>query len=163
MAPWTPPANGSPCWIEIPVTNAERAKNFYSSVFSWTFMAVPEKTEAQLAAEEGSPCNETVALFRYPDQSLGNLGGGLSLVSEEVMQRYKQADGSSNFSKKGGKPGITMYYMVADLDKSMEAIVAHGGKKLSGEYPEGDHGKIMYAEDSEGNVLGIYKFVGAGC
>lgn len=46
-----------------------------------------------------------------------------------------------------------------NADRLVQAIVANGGKKLSGEYPEGEHGRIMYAEDSEGNRLGIYKLV----
>ncbi|KAI1929778.1 hypothetical protein LOZ58_000595 [Ophidiomyces ophidiicola] len=127
-------------------------------------MAMPPKTDAQQAAEKDNPCNKTVALFRFPDEKFSHLGGGLSLVSEEEMQRYKQGDGSEGFStRKGGNPGITLYYMVDNLDACMKAIVTNGGKQLSGEFPEGDHGKIMYAEDSEGNRLGIYKFVGTGC
>ncbi|WEW60225.1 hypothetical protein PRK78_005710 [Emydomyces testavorans] len=160
MAPsWTPPANGTICWIEIPVTNAERAKKFYSTVFSWTFLPMPPK-----CTDTDNPCNATVALFRFPDEKLGQLCGGLSLVSEEVMQRYKQGNGSLDAGdKRGGKGGVTLYYMVGDLAGCMDAIVANGGKKLSDEFPEGDHGRIMYAEDSEGNRLGIYKFVGTGC
>ncbi|EEP81248.1 predicted protein [Uncinocarpus reesii 1704] len=125
-------------------------------------MPVPPRTEAQLAAEKGNPCNETVAFFKYPEEKLSQLGGGLSLVSEEAMQRCNHGDGSANSNNlKGVRPGITLFYIVEDLEECMNSIVANGGKKLSGEFPEGAHGKIMYAEDSEGNRLGIYEVIGS--
>lgn len=136
MPAWTPPANGTICWIEIPVTNPERgiplpflqspslirftdistAKKFYSTVFSWTFHAPPPPASTQ------TPCNETVALFMFPDGKMGqSLSGGLSLVTEEEMERYKMGDGSStDASGRGGRTGTTLYYIVEDLPGTMD-------------------------------------------
>lgn len=64
---------------------------------------------------------------------------------------------------KTGHGGTTAFWLVEDLDKVSDTIVAAGGKMLSGPEPEGDFGVYRYFEDTEGNMGSVYKIVqGAG-
>ncbi|KAL1961431.1 hypothetical protein VTO42DRAFT_159 [Malbranchea cinnamomea] len=124
---WIPPAHGSPCYIEIPALDTDRAQAFYAAVFNWTFKGrKPETGEA--------------AGFSFPEPRFSSLTGGITKVDKI----------------KGGAAAPKLYFYVDDLAKTMDAIVANGGKKLSDVVPESDFGLMMYAEDTEGNELGIY-------
>jgi predicted enzyme related to lactoylglutathione lyase len=51
---------------------------------------------------------------------------------------------------------------VEDLGKIAEVIVKAGGKMVGSEEPvkEGESGVYRYFEDTEGNVGGVYQFLG---
>ena len=123
------------------------ARSFYSAVFNWSFRE-----------------HDAVTGFAFPEQKLSSLSGG--------FKKYDQVG--------GGGAAPRLFFYVSDLEKSMEvrllplsgrfgedfclvedaylveAIVANGGKKLSDVEPESDFGLMMFAEDTEGNKLGIY-------
>ncbi|PGH14966.1 hypothetical protein AJ80_05729 [Polytolypa hystricis UAMH7299] len=127
---WTPPAAGTPVWIQIPATDVQRAKSFYSTTFSWSFKP----------SAAGGP--EKMATFTFPDKGYTSLSGGITQVSPE------------NHTK-GGET-VVVYFYVDDLGSCMDTIVKNGGKKCSDIEPEGEIGSYMIAEDTEGNRLGIW-------
>ncbi|KAF3479884.1 uncharacterized protein GIQ15_06860 [Arthroderma uncinatum] len=127
---WKAPNEGTPCWIEIFATDLARAEKFYSTVFNWTFdKACPGRTDE-------------ISVFRFPDKCVGSLGGSISKINpgEHTI----------------GPKTIKLYLYVNDLEKTMEKIVANGGKKCSDVVAEGEHGEIMHLQDTEGNGIGIY-------
>ncbi|EEQ35432.1 uncharacterized protein MCYG_08251 [Microsporum canis CBS 113480] len=152
---WTPPSEGTPCWVEIFATDLDRAaawkraasacydmlrllippglhvaEKFYSTVFNWVFR------------KDGPGRTEDVALFAFPEKGLQGLGGSISKI--------KPGEHTT------GPKTVKLYLYVNDLEKTMENIIANGGKKCSDAVPEGDHGQIMHFQDTEGNGVGIY-------
>jgi len=126
---WKPPVAGTPCWIKIPATNVARAEAFYSKIFNWTFSPV-----SGTAAEE-------MRIFGFPDPGL-SIAGSIHRVDKD-----KHVTGTD---------AVTLYLIVDDLEETMTDIVKNGGVKRRDAEPEGDHGFIMHADDTEGNHFGIY-------
>jgi predicted enzyme related to lactoylglutathione lyase len=55
-----------------------------------------------------------------------------------------------------------VFWLVEDLGKTAEMIERAGGKMVGSEEPikEGETGLYRYFEDTEGNVGGVYQFLG---
>jgi len=79
-----------------------------------------------------------------------NLSGGLLLVPEE------------SGVLKPGHGGVCVNWLVQDLEKTSESIVAAGGKMLSDKRPEGTSGIYRYFEDTEGNIGSVYQISPGG-
>ena len=63
---------GAPCWIDLATSDLERAKDFYGSVFGWTFeSAGPEYGGYVNAAKDGQP----VAGLMYNDPQFNSPDG----------------------------------------------------------------------------------------
>jgi predicted enzyme related to lactoylglutathione lyase len=124
---WQPPAAGSVCWTEIPATDVPRAKAFYSTVFNWSFKALPAMAEDQYIS------------FVASDKK--TMGG---IVKTEAASHLK------------GPGAVKLYIYVEDLEKAIDDIVKNGGKKCSEIEPEGDTGLMIHFDDCEGNRFGIY-------
>lgn len=77
-----------------------------------------------------------------PDSSLS---GGIVFVPDEAG------------ILKTGHGGTCMHWFVEDLKQTSEAIIAAGGKILSGVQPESGFGLYRYFEDTEGNLGSIYQ------
>lgn len=52
-----------------------------------------------------------------------------------------------------------MFWLVEDMEKTSETIVASGGQMLSGPQPEGNFGVYWYFEDTEGNLGSVYQIL----
>ncbi|KIW66258.1 hypothetical protein PV04_08457 [Phialophora macrospora] len=132
---WTPPKDGTPCWINVLATDVERAKAFYSTVFNWSFN--------RTTTSEGQPLDPAeIAMFEVPGQP--SLNGGITRVSE------------SEWASSHGKGGVVLYLYVDDINPYEKKIVGAGGKKMTEIMPEGDRAVMQHFEDTEGNYLGIY-------
>jgi predicted enzyme related to lactoylglutathione lyase len=61
-----------------------------------------------------------------------------------------------------GPGGTLVYWLVEDLGKIAEVIEKAGGKMVGSGEPvrEGESGVYRYFEDTEGNVGGVYQFLG---
>jgi uncharacterized protein len=118
--------------FEIPADDPERARKFYSTVFGWQVMPMPEMDYTMVTT---GPLDEN----RMP-KSPGYIGGGIA--------------------KRGGPiehPVVTI--LVDDLAEAETTIEKNGGKIVQKKQPIGDgsmgwHG---YFKDSEGNVVGLYQ------
>lgn len=55
-----------------------------------------------------------------------------------------------------GEGGVLPYVYVADLDRALEKVLAHGGTIVDQPYPEGDLW-VATARDPAGNVVGLWQ------
>jgi uncharacterized protein len=118
--------------FEIPADNTERARKFYSSVFDWKLITVPEMDYTMVRT---GPVNE-----KGFETGPGYIGGGIG--------------------PRGGvlaHPVVTI--VVDDIEATTRSIERHGGKVVQGKRPIGDGsmGFTAYFQDSEGNVVGLYQ------
>ncbi|KIX97421.1 uncharacterized protein Z520_06873 [Fonsecaea multimorphosa CBS 102226] len=134
-AAWTPPAEGSPCWIEIPARDIDKLKEFYSNLFpTWTWRG------------DSSDSDHHVAPFQFKDPKC--LSGGLVKMPDDCGPNT-QTLGS----------GVTVYHMVESLEKTEARIHELGGKTVMPKTAQGDSGVYINATDPEGNRFGIYQLV----
>jgi predicted enzyme related to lactoylglutathione lyase len=130
---WVRPGPGSPCWINIPAADVSRARVFYENVFHWKFRDV----------NPGYPA-EKFSAFTIPGSSVM---GGISR-EEDAMKTEGR-----------GKGGVVVYLMVDDVDVALETIIAAGGAVAMAKIREGDHTELAKFTDSEGNLVGILKWL----
>jgi len=131
-----PPIEGSPCWVEIPARDIEKLKSFYSTLFpSWEF-----KEEANYGGEGGAK----VAMYNFKRPE--GFGGGIVQMPTEC---------GTNEQHMGS--GFTLYYLVDDLEKTLERINELGGSTVMPKVKQGESGWFANAKDVEGNRFGIYE------
>jgi uncharacterized protein len=114
-------------WFEIPVTDMERAKKFYSTVFEveFTDMPMPDGEMAAFPMEMGAP------------QAAG------ALLKHEM---YKPSP-----------DGVRIYFSAPDINVALERVEANGGKIVRPEFSIGEHGFVGVAADTEGNVIALHR------
>ena len=119
-------------YFEIPVTDMNRAIDFYSNVFDVVF------------EKEVIDGNE-MALFPFT-----GLGTGISgaLAKGEV---YKPT-----------KNGVLVYFTTKSIDVTLKAALDSGGKILYPKTSNGDLGFVAEFEDSEGNRIALHQSVERG-
>ncbi|HPQ39160.1 MAG TPA: VOC family protein [bacterium] len=116
-------------WFEIPVTDLDRAKTFYETVFGF-FM------------EEHVFGNARTAWFPMaPD--VGGAAG--SLV---------QADGCIP-----SRDGVLVYFTAPDMVSMLQRVSAAGGTVITGRSAIGEYGFIALVMDTEGNRIGLHSRV----
>ncbi|KAL2126289.1 hypothetical protein VTI74DRAFT_1237 [Chaetomium olivicolor] len=145
MSDWKPPKFGSPVWLGISAKDLSRAEKFYATVFNWSFRD-PKLPTPNINEPEKSKTR----LFDFnPDISLS---GGI--------QDRPERDGTG--TPAAGPGGTCVYWLVEDLDKIAEVIEKAGGRMVGSKEPvkEGESGLYRYFEDTEGNVGGVYQFLG---
>ncbi|KIW93733.1 uncharacterized protein Z519_05048 [Cladophialophora bantiana CBS 173.52] len=132
---WTPPKDGTPCWINVLATDVQRAQKFYSTVFNWRFNRPTTSEGHALDPAE-------IAMFEVPGGPCPN--GGITRVTQ------------SEWTDSHGKGGVVLYLYVDEIQSYEEKIVKAGGKKMTDVVPEGNQALMQHFEDTEGNYLGIY-------
>ncbi|MCJ1362852.1 hypothetical protein MMC16_001958 [Acarospora aff. strigata] len=151
--PWTPPAPGSPVWLEIPALDVERAKTFYATIFDWVF----QPGTADYPADKH-------AMFAYPGCKTS---GGIMRVDDETkrasMQRVLSGDDGDvdgvvgeGKAGAGAGAGMTTYFYVSNIEDAVERIEKAGGKIVRGRETEGKHGWHAVFMDTEGNRAAVY-------
>ena len=118
--------------FEIPADDEDRARQFYSAVFGWSFQVMPEM-EYSLALttpmdEQGRPV------------TAGSINGGLFRRGEFTA------------------PVITVG--VDDIEAVLAEITARGGAVVRGRMEVPGMGWNAYIKDSEGNVIGLWQDAG---
>ena len=113
-------------WVEVPVTDLERAKSFYGSVFGFKFELVV--------------MNDMKMAF-FPSKPDG-WGCGGSLMQSDM---YKPSH-----------EGPMVYFPVADIEQTLTKIEKAGGKVFQHKKSIGQYGFIGFFEDSEGNRVGLH-------
>ncbi|ASZ10209.1 VOC family protein [Chitinophaga pendula] len=116
-------------YFEIPVTNMERAVQFYTAVFEFTF----ERTYID---------NNEMALFPLNDTHPGITGG---LAKGEIYQPTHN--------------GTLIYFHSDNISQTLERAVTAGGKVLYPKTSNGDLGYVAEFEDSEGNRIALHEEV----
>ena len=117
--------------FEIPFDDAERAKTFYSEVFDWGMQDMPEMDYIVARTAETDE--------NYMVKEPGAINGGM----------YKRSEGLAK--------SPVLVINVDSIDEHLEKITAAGGKITREKTEVGDMGLYAQAEDTEGNIIGIWE------
>jgi predicted enzyme related to lactoylglutathione lyase len=115
--------------FEVPFDDADRALAFYREVFDWEIQSMPEMSYNMVST---GPMGEA-----GPTEP-GYIGGGM-------MQRQDPVT----------TPVITID--VDDIDATLAAVAASGGKAVGEKLTVGEMGFAAYFHDSEGNLMGLWQ------
>lgn len=113
-------------YFEIPVTDMDRAVQFYSTVFNFEFR------------KDIIDHNE-MALFPFRDEA-GGISG--ALAKGEI---YKPTIN-----------GTLIYFTTEDIDKTLKSAVENGGEMLYPKTSNGELGFVAEFKDSEGNRIALH-------
>lgn len=115
-------------WVEIPVTDMDRARKFYEEVF-------------QIAISIHDLGGFVMGWFPY-EESVKGISG--SLVKHEMYQPSDIA-------------GSLVYFSSEDVDQEISRVAAAGGEVLRPKTAIGEgHGYMALFKDSEGNRIGLH-------
>ncbi|MCA9785863.1 MAG: VOC family protein [Calditrichaeota bacterium] len=117
------------CYVEMPVTDLDRAIAFYGAVFGCTF---------ERAVVDG---NE-MALF--PADPTGTGVSGALACGESYLP---------------GRQGARVYFRVDDVTDALGRAVAAGGRELYPPTTVPGNGNVAEFEDSEGNCVAVFAAV----
>ena len=117
--------------FDMPVDDVEKTKEFYSKVFGWNFVDVPNMNYTM--AHTGPTSQDGM------NQEPGFINGGI----------YKRDDRSAKV------PIIVID--VASVDDYVKKVQEAGGKVFKEKVQVGDMGFYAQVEDTEGNVVGIWE------
>lgn len=115
-------------WVEIPVTDMERAMRFYETVF-----------DLKLERHQVGPLD--MAWFPMVENKMGSAG---SLVKHE---RYVPS-----------QEGVLVYFMArsGDLANELSRVEKASGRILQEKKPIGEHGFVGVILDTEGNRIALH-------
>ena len=122
-------------FFEIPVDDAVRAREFYSSAFGWKMNEIPEMHYTQIGTVEADRMG-----VRGTPKEPGAINGGMVERQREPVQTP------------------VIYIKVENIDEAAAAIERNGGKVMKPKSPVGNFGFAAYFKDTEGNVLGLFQF-----
>jgi predicted enzyme related to lactoylglutathione lyase len=131
---WKLPDVNSPAWIEIPCSDVQRAKTFYSTVFDFQF-------------RHNTP--------DYPSDSFAMF----ITKNPSIMGALLKAKGEGSETHSPGLGGVKVYLRVEDVQEALERVVKAGGKVVQEMFQEGNHTQLAQYADTEGNVGGILKWL----
>ncbi len=115
-------------YFEIPVNDLERAENFYTAVFNFSF-------------EKEIIDHYEMALFPFEEKNSGITG---ALAKGNV---YKPT-----------KNGVIIYFKTENIDTTLEKVLHHGGKVLYPKRIDEKYNcAVAEFEDSEGNRIALHE------
>lgn len=115
-------------YFEIPVTDLQRAEQFYKAVFGFSF-------------EKEVIDNYEMALFPFEEKNSGITG---ALAKGDV---YKPS-----------KEGVIIYFKTDNIDQALDKAVQNGGKILYPKKTDDKNGfAVAEFEDSEGNRIALHE------
>lgn len=118
--------NGSIIWADLTIPDAEKVKNFYSSVIGWK--------------------SEPVSMGDYNDFSMNSPESGRTMAGI-CHSRGVNAD---------LPPQWLIYFTVQDVDKSAELCEKNGGKIIAGPRNMGKFGRYCVIQDPAGAVAALF-------
>jgi uncharacterized protein len=130
---WAPPSLGTPCWLAIPANDVSRAKVFYQTVFGWKFSTSPDPAYT----------DDNFAFFTTPTP----------ILMGAIVKRDQPS------ANKPGGVGIEFYLLVDDIEGAFERVKVAGGSVVTEKVADGDHTLRGRVADTEGNVVGILKWL----
>ena len=113
-------------WFEIPVSDMERARDFYAHILG-------------LALEAHRNGVLEMAWFPMRDDGVGAAG---SLVKGE---HYRPSS-----------DGVLVYFSTPDITAALDRVEARGGQVIAEKTAIGAYGFIGLAQDTEGNRFGLH-------
>lgn len=114
-------------YFEIPVNDMDRAIEFYSAVFDFTF-------------EKNIIDHNEMAFFPFEDGARGITG---ALAKGEIYISTLQ--------------GILIYFSTNDIDLMLEKVIKYGGEILYPKTSNGELGYVAEFKDCEGNRIALHQ------
>lgn len=115
--------------FEIPYDDGDRARDFYSKVFGWDLMPIPEMDYTLVTS---GPTGDQGA------EEPGFINGGM-------------------FERREGFTAPNIVIDVPNIEEALAKINSLGGKTVAERQPVGDMGFTAYFIDPEGNLVGIWE------
>ena len=113
-------------WFEIPVSDLDRAKDFYEKAFN-----------VSLTINEMGPLQ--MAWFPNEENAPGATG---TLIKADAYTPSHS--------------GTLVYFSVEDIKKTLETINTIGGKTINPKMSIGEYGFVAHFEDCEGNRVALH-------
>ncbi len=113
-------------WFEIPVSNLERAKEFYEG-------------SLDIDMKLFEPGEFRMAWFPVAHGATGSTGA--LMESESYVPSHE---------------GTMVYIEVDDIEEVLKRVVKQGGRVIRGKMSIGEFGFVGHFEDSEGNRVGLH-------
>lgn len=109
------PATGTWCHIEIPSTDPDRAKAFYSELFGWTFqdMPMPEGTYTVYMTREGAVGG---GIWNPPEGMPRQTVNYVAVDDLAASVAGVKANGGQVYLERQDVPGMGSFSIVADPD-----------------------------------------------
>ena len=115
-------------WFEMPVTDMERAKKFYTAVFGYQF---------DMLKAPGGPFQ--MAMFPMAPHGKGSAGA------------LMKGDGYTPSHE-----GAMVYFSVPAIESALGNVAQNGGKVLRPKASIGQYGYMAIFQDSEGNRAALH-------
>lgn len=115
-------------WFELPVTDIDRAKSFYESIFH---------VKMGDNMEMGS---SIMSFFPFDADQAGATG---TLIQQESYIPSHE--------------GALVYFSVKEIDEIVPRISESGGKVINEKMSIGHHGFVAHFQDSEGNRVALHQ------
>lgn len=116
--------------FELPADELARATSFYGEVFGWGL--IPTGPGSALART--APSDE----YGQPTDA-GAINGAFAARQAPITV-----------------PVVTIG--VDDIEKTLERVEAHGGRRVQAKTPVGDFGFVAYFTDTENNTVGLWEY-----
>ncbi len=116
--------------FEIPYDDADRASKFYSEVFGWQLMSMPDMGYTMVTTGPSDP-------EKGPTEP-GFINGGM-------------------FKREEPFKGPNIVVDVASIDDALKTIGDAGGQVLQERMAVGEMGFAAYFSDPEGNLIGLWE------
>ncbi|TXF90010.1 VOC family protein [Neolewinella aurantiaca] len=113
-------------WFDIHVSNMDRAKKFYETVFSTQLVDFPIEWGRQAA---------------FPSDH-----GGLN-ISGALVEKEGMAAGGNN---------TVVYFVSEDCSTEENRVEEAGGKVVRPKMSIGEFGFVSILQDTEGNIIGLH-------
>ena len=134
-------------WVEIPVTDYDRAAAFYEAVLGREI----DEYENGDGSESNGEMEGRYGMFRTEE---GAVGGGLAQMNEG----YTPENGDTTIPYTPTDDSGPILYLTVDggLDDALGSVEPAGGSVLIGRKETGMGGVFAIVTDTEGNRIGLF-------
>ena len=119
---------GAFCWAELATLDQDAAKQFYTSLFGWSFVDSPMGP------------GEIYTMFK---QVGGDVGAAFTL--NEAMR------------EQGVPPNWSLYVATDDVDATFEDALDAGGRGIAGPFDVSDYGRMAVVQDPVGAMISVWQ------
>jgi len=113
-------------WFEIPVSDLDRAKDFYEKVLNVS-MTITEMGPLKMAW--------------FPSEQESPGAAGTLIKADSYVPSHS---------------GTLVYFQVDDIEGTLDKINSQGGKTLNPKMSIGEYGFVAHFEDCEGNRVALH-------
>lgn len=119
---------GSFCWIELATVDQAAAKQFYTSLFGWSFV------------DSAMAPGEIYTMFKLQGRDVG----AAFTLNQEMREQ-------------GVPPNWALYVSVESADDTTQAALDAGGRAVAGPFDVSDYGRMAVLQDPTGAMISIWE------